>query len=57
MDGKVVDVTGKLGNLHTAGIIASMEKSFKEGKKLPAGNYLLVNIGSGISVSAALLKV
>jgi 3-oxoacyl-[acyl-carrier-protein] synthase-3 len=56
IEDKVVDVSAKLGNLHTAGIVASMESSFKAGKELVHGNYLLVNIGSGISVSAALLK-
>lgn len=56
-EGKVIDVTAKHGNLHTAGMIAGMESVMQSGKRPLSGNYLLVNIGSGISVSAALLKV
>jgi len=53
-EGKVVDVTGTYGNVHTAGSIAAfgslMEKrAIKEGMRI-----LLLNVGSGIKVGLGL---
>jgi len=56
MGAKVTDLTDTYGNLHTAGIVACMEKAMKGGKLPDGGNIILLNVGSGISVGAALLK-
>ncbi|MDG6224205.1 MAG: 3-oxoacyl-[acyl-carrier-protein] synthase III C-terminal domain-containing protein [Candidatus Thermoplasmatota archaeon] len=53
---RTIDLTSIHGNLHTAGLAACLESAM-ESDKLPANsNLLLVNVGSGISVGAALLR-
>lgn len=53
---KIIDVANELGNIHTAGIGAALERVFAHGIFRVACNVLFLAVGSGITVSMALYR-
>ncbi len=56
MEEKLVDVTDKLENVHTAGIGFALERSMSSGRFAAAKNCLFLTVGAGITVSLALYR-
>ncbi len=56
MEEKLVDVTDKLENVHTAGIGFALERAMSSGRFSAAKNCLFLTVGAGITVSLALYR-
>jgi 3-oxoacyl-[acyl-carrier-protein] synthase III len=53
---RMVDVTERYGDLHTAGPAAALEEAIENGTFAKTRNILFVTVGAGITVSMALYK-
>lgn len=56
MEEKLIDLTDKLANVHTAGIGFALERAMSSGRFAAAKNCLFLTVGSGITVSLALYR-
>jgi len=56
LEEKLVDVTDKLENVHTAGIGFALERAMSSGRFGAAKNCLFLTVGAGITVSLALYR-
>jgi 3-oxoacyl-[acyl-carrier-protein] synthase-3 len=56
MEEKLVDVTDKMNNVHTAGIGFALERAMSSGRFAAAKNCLFLTVGAGITVSLALYR-
>lgn len=56
LEEKLVDVTDKLENVHTAGIGFALERAMSSGRFAAARNCLFLTVGAGITVSLALYR-
>lgn len=56
LEEKLIDVTDKLENVHTAGIGFSLERAMSSGRFGAAKNCLFLTVGAGITVSMALYR-
>ena len=56
MEERLVDVTDKLENVHTAGIGFALERAMSSGRFAAAKNCLFLTVGAGITVSLALYR-
>ena len=56
LDEKLVDVTDKLANVHTAGIGFALERAMSSGRFAAAKNCLFLTVGAGITVALALYR-
>jgi 3-oxoacyl-[acyl-carrier-protein] synthase-3 len=56
LDEKLIDVTDKLANVHTAGIGFALERAMSSGRFAAAKNCLFLTVGAGITVSLALYR-
>lgn len=56
MEEKLIDLTDKLANVHTAGIGFALERAMSSGRFAAAKNCLFLTVGAGITVSLALYR-
>jgi 3-oxoacyl-[acyl-carrier-protein] synthase-3 len=56
LEEKLIDVTDKLANVHTAGIGFALERAMSSGRFAAAKNCLFLTVGAGITVSLALYR-
>ena len=54
---KVVDVTGKYGNVHTAGVGMAFERALRDGRVVAGGHVVFLSVGAGIATALALYRV
>jgi 3-oxoacyl-[acyl-carrier-protein] synthase-3 len=57
MEEKLIDVTDKLENVHTAGIGFALERAMSSGRFGAAKNCLFLTVGAGITTSLALYRL
>jgi len=57
MGGRVVDVTGEAGDVHTAGVGFAFERARRDGLLRPGARVLFVAVGAGVSTALALYRV
>lgn len=56
MEEKLIDVTDKLDNVHTAGIGFALERAMSSGRFGAAKNCLFLTVGAGLTVALALYR-
>lgn len=56
MEERLIDLTDKLANVHTAGIGFALERAMSSGRFAAAKNCLFLTVGAGITVSLALYR-
>lgn len=56
MEEKLINLTDKLANVHTAGIGFALERAMSSGRFAAAKNCLFLTVGAGITVSLALYR-
>lgn len=57
MGDKVVDVSGEVGDVHTAGVGVALERARRQGLLRPGRHVVFVAAGAGISTALALYRV
>ena len=56
VEDKLVDVTDKMANVHTAGIAFALERAKSNGRFAAAKNCLFLTVGAGLTVAIALYR-